>query len=1296
MHLNNWLNSIRERIRRRTSGTGSGQAPARSRRRPRNIECLEQRTLLTVQVVQIDNDLLITSDASDSIAIRPNTDVPPLVEVVANGSVVPGLGDIDASTVAKITIIGDDGDNTIDLSAVSAAIFSSTALELIIDGGDGDDTIIGSIDFTTTIDGNDGDDTITGGSAADIVNGGDGRDLINVLLGDDTVNGGDGADVINGDLGNDVINGGASADTIDGADGDDILNGDTGNDSITGAAGNDTINGGSDNDELFGNEGDDSIEGGGGNDSILGEAGMDTLDGQGGTDTILGGDDNDTLRGGAGADSLNGGIGDDFINGQGGDDTLLGLDDDDTIFGGGGNDLIFGDGNSIFATNLGNDRIRGNSGNDTIQGGLGSDTIDGDSGDDLIQTSDLGLTVNDVAIDEGAAGETSTLTFTVLLSSPLPDTVTVDFVVSSDGTPAGGTATDGVDYTSPGMGTLTYLPGETEKTVNVLIIGDDIDESDETFLLTLSNPVNAPIRDDIAEGRILDDDPTPPVDIFFLFDDTGSFTNALGTTGAAFPQIISDLQANFPGRDFAFGVGRYEDYSGGFGSDRPFILNQPIITDDTPMFQQSIDAAFRTQTFFPVFNPGRTAPGGGGSLPESAIEALFQVATGAGFDGNDDGDTVDSGPAGLFTTQTMPGPGGDVPNYSTFTPDPTGDINGPILPPTVPVPVVPVDGVGWRPGTQRFVILATDAAFTVADEGIDPYVGVGGVTVPASQILNGSQPPPAAVLARAATVQSTIDELIADNTQVIGLFDPAFPGIQTVLEGVATLTGAVNRTPNTVESGITPGPSPDDIAPGDPLAFQININDPNGLATSVVTAITAGVNPNPPAPPPAPPGSDFIDDTLRGGTGNDTIQGADGNDILDGQDGNDSLTGGGGMDTLLSGEGNDTLEGGTGDDEVTGEEGGNTLDGGGGFDTVTIEPFADGTNTSLETSGADTVIILGTDDANTFTIGQNSDDLMVVSTSTATIVISESARTVIIEGLAGADTFTLSDINRIPPVGISFRLGDGGDTFNGQSSALGFVPIEILGGDGPDTINGSAGRDLIDGGGDADVINGDRGDDSIQGGLGNDTITGGRDNDSLEGGDGDDNLNGNVGDDIVRGDNGNDFLNGQSGDDTIDGGLGDDTIFAGSGRDLATGGPGADNIKGNSGNDTLFGQGGDDTLNGNAGNDVINGGDGDDSIRGATGDDLITGADGTDFINAQAGNDTVLGGDGDDSLFGGGGQDVVLGGDGDDVVRGNGSSRDTVAGNEGDNDDLTGNRAGEIDESFTLSATLLSALDEPT
>ena len=83
----------------------------------------------------------------------------------------------------------------------------------------------------------------------------------------------------------------------------------------------------------------------------------------------------------------------------------------------------------------------------------------------------------------------------VTLSGISADTVTVAYATSD------GTAQAGIDYQAA-SGTLTFLPGETSKTVPVSLYQDLLAEDDETLLLTLSNPTGASIGRGLAVGTI--------------------------------------------------------------------------------------------------------------------------------------------------------------------------------------------------------------------------------------------------------------------------------------------------------------------------------------------------------------------------------------------------------------------------------------------------------------------------------------------------------------------------------------------------------------------------------------------------------------------------------------------------------------------------------------------------------------------------------------------------------------------------------------------------------------------------
>jgi hypothetical protein len=111
------------------------------------------------------------------------------------------------------------------------------------------------------------------------------------------------------------------------------------------------------------------------------------------------------------------------------------------------------------------------------------------------------LSVAGVTIAEGDANSRP-LTFTVQLSAASGRTVTVDYHT------ADGTAEAPADYTAA-SGTLTFAPGVTTRTVDVAVIGDTLDESDETFTLVLAAPSGATLQDAAATGTIQDDDALP-------------------------------------------------------------------------------------------------------------------------------------------------------------------------------------------------------------------------------------------------------------------------------------------------------------------------------------------------------------------------------------------------------------------------------------------------------------------------------------------------------------------------------------------------------------------------------------------------------------------------------------------------------------------------------------------------------------------------------------------------------------------------------------------------------------------
>lgn len=109
------------------------------------------------------------------------------------------------------------------------------------------------------------------------------------------------------------------------------------------------------------------------------------------------------------------------------------------------------------------------------------------------------ISIGNASGNEGDTG-TQTLVFDVSLSKAYSQIVTVDYA-TADGT---ATVAD-TDYTAV-SGRLSFLPGETRKTVSVSVIGDTKPELTETFTLVLSAPTNATIANGTGVGTIVNDD----------------------------------------------------------------------------------------------------------------------------------------------------------------------------------------------------------------------------------------------------------------------------------------------------------------------------------------------------------------------------------------------------------------------------------------------------------------------------------------------------------------------------------------------------------------------------------------------------------------------------------------------------------------------------------------------------------------------------------------------------------------------------------------------------------------------
>jgi hypothetical protein len=367
-----------------------------------------------------------------------------------------------------------------------------------------------------------------------------------------------------------------------------------------------------------------------------------------------------------------------------------------------------------------------------------------------------------------------------------------------------------------GFGTVRF-------TVNVL---GDSDRLDAVIPESIELALAANETADVRVSLDLPPDAVPnTVDIALAIDARPSFAAATLRLAQAFPEIVQRLTTAFPSIDFAFSVSKFQDY-GGPGHvfrlvsppgpeaelGRPFVLMQPSIRADSPENIQAIVDALLT-----------TLPGGNELTTFSTyLEALNQIAHGAGIDANASGSALESGLAGVRGGNgelgyVAPGTSGDVPPFSS-------------KPESIPS-LGNLGGVGFRAGAQKIVLLATNTASVAPIDRTKPFpdqiTGVGGFSVSSAyfqEVLtyplpgtfrnprfgavsdSPSAPEPINAVAPpgSLTIPEVFDTLGAQGIQVVSFFQVSeaapsggFIDPRATLQAVARLTGALdhNRVP---------------------------------------------------------------------------------------------------------------------------------------------------------------------------------------------------------------------------------------------------------------------------------------------------------------------------------------------------------------------------------------------------------------------------------------------------------------------------------------------------------------------
>jgi hypothetical protein len=174
------------------------------------------------------------------------------------------------------------------------------------------------------------------------------------------------------------------------------------------------------------------------------------------------------------------------------------------------------------------------------------------AGVSLGTTSATGTIVNDDAtsfsitgasVTEGTGGN-STLNFTVSLSAPAKDPVSVQFASVN------GSAIAPADYTAT-SGTLTFDGGQTTQTIAVTVIGENLVEPDETLQVQLSNPNGGSIGIGSATGTIVNDD----FAVLSINDVSQNEGNGNGTTAFVFSVCTSNPSTSPISVDYQTGNG---------------------------------------------------------------------------------------------------------------------------------------------------------------------------------------------------------------------------------------------------------------------------------------------------------------------------------------------------------------------------------------------------------------------------------------------------------------------------------------------------------------------------------------------------------------------------------------------------------------------------------------------------------------------------------------------------------------------------------------------------------------------
>ena len=827
----------------------------------------------------------------------------------------------------------------------------------------------------------------------------------------------------------------------------------------------------------------------------------------------------------------------------------------------------------------------------------------------------VSISPSTVSLVEGTGGGTTTYQFTVTRSGDLSAAATVTWAVAGSGT----AAADAADFAGNALpqGTLSFAAGQASVTLSLPVLADALQESDEGFTVTLSNPSSGwTVATASATGMITNDDSVsgtpggPPGGTpGQLFTGTDARDAIIGTANndTIDARGGNDYMNGGAGSDtFVFRANDGWDYIDGFaagaGGD---VLDLRAIASFTSF--QSFLAATTQEGADTTVTLSPTSAVKLAGVQRSALTQANVLLTGSSTGGGTGGDT------GGGTTRTYTGTSGADTIWAAAGTNTISGLDGD-------------DILGGNTASDTiFGGAGNDTLYAGDDTAADTLLGGSGNDV---YWVNG----PEDVITEAAG--EGVDQVVAKVSWTLGanLENLTLQEVGAAFNGYANGNDLANIIEGNAGNNEIHGNGGNDRLDGGAGADRIYGEAGDDTLIG---------------------GMDADADTLYGGAGNDTYSVSGPNDVvvenanegtdtvivsggwnvgaalniervvlneaeaaqngslsggmlpmeLVGNSGNNLISGGWGNETIRGGAGNDTLSGGRGSDTIYGEA---------GDDTITVSN--DGTCLAYGGAGADVFRAawggnhLGGVFSATigdFALGQ--DTLSIPWMFTGIETVNGNAVLSFVENpnvpMTGTARLTLTGVTGEAVTAWVRQNGNDWAAFTGNTSG-GRV---IYGTDGGETLTGGAGNDVLDGKGGADVLYGEGGNDTLSAGV--DSAA-----DTLYGGAGDDTYVVSTGDQVVEG------PDGAGGMDTV--------IVSGS----WTNPYGVERVilseDATSQNGAITGNYANETLIGNAGDNVIDASQGDDAIDG------------------KGGNDTLYGGMG----YGGSGVDTISGGDGDDDI----------------------------------------------